>query len=494
MTDEYEKSTNKYLDELNINETMNFVTDLYDSGMITIADAEMVRKWLNSPDSNASKIRDFVKYLYISNESMFQLFDTTFSLPSLNHKIDVDIERDDMVSNIQSLKHSLKKVRHKTLTRDLLIQLASQGTVCGLWVGTKKNPTLYVFDELEYIFPAYRRNGQWVVWFDLSYLTTLNDVQRESMLTTLSPSVTKTDYDNYKTNNGNYRYIELPQKKSIVLRTHTLTRNQRFGLPWGTQSFLDILHKEKLKTLEKSIANKVINSIAVLTLGDGSKDSAYHDAKIKNLKGKVVRGVKKGLKNNEEGKTPVVAIPHWASLAFEKINTDGLDPKKFDSASSDINLGTNGVDGIFSGKTNFSSGKMTLDILYKKTAVLLEQIEEEVYQKLVNWLLSKKYEDEYHLIYDKTSPLTTKEKVDILQKLNATFGLSLKAVIDCLDGVDYDNYLEDSFYEQEVLKIPERVEPYANAYTSSGDESGAPEKDEVSEAGDVTKTQGSNER
>lgn len=68
----------------------------------------------------------------------------------------------------------------------------------------------------------------------------------------------------------------------------------------------------------------------------------------------------------------------------------------------------------------------------------------------------KEDEDNYTLEYDKKVPLTTKEKMAVLEKLNATFGFSLKAVIDNVEGVDFDQYIEDSIYEQNVLKLQEK--------------------------------------
>ena len=409
-------------------------------------------------------------------------------LPSLKYKITVETKDDKFPDNQAELKKIFKKVKHKQLTRDLITQTIAAGTLCGMWVGNKRNPYLFVFNDLEYVFPAYIKNGEWVLWLDLSWFASMTDFQREFMFESLSPYVTELDFKKYESNPNDFRFIDLTVERTVCLRTHTLYRNQRLGIPWGTQSFYDNIHKEKLKDLEKSISNKVINSVAILSIGNDE----FNDAKLnKTQKDRTYRGVRTALqKNNEDGVT-VVGIPHWSKLEFPAIKTDGLDPKKFESINDDLNTASNGVMNIINGKSNYSTGKLSMDIMYRKIAVLLEQIEDQAYQKLINLTLRKKDEFNYSLVYDKQPPLTAKEQMAILEKLNASFGFSLKAVIDKIDGVDFEQYVADSIYEQEVLQLQSKIEPYRSSYTSTGDggNAGAPESEDVNNPStEATKT------
>lgn len=473
--EDMEKVINAYV-ENNSGYAESFHTNLFSDGIVKTIDEKQLQEWFANPEEYQKELENLSLYYYISNSSVFQLYDLATILPNLNYKITNEEKDDSYEENKLNIKKVLKKVKHKQLTRDLVSQTVAAGTLCGLWVGNKRNPYLYVFNDLEYVFPAYMQQGKWVNWVDLKWFDSMTEAQRETTFSNLSPYVTKSDYKKYKTDPEKIRYVELPVNRSVCLRTHTLFRNQRLGIPWGTQTFFDVLHKEKLKALEKSISNKVINSVAVLTLGNDKFD----DSAISKKKGKTYRGVKTALQKNSKDGVTVVGIPHWSSLDFPEIKTDGLDPKKFDSINDDINSATNGVMSVINGKGNFSSGKLSLDVMYKKIAVLLEQIEEEVYQKLINFTLKKKDEDNYSVEYDKKVPLTTKEKMDVLKSLNATFGFSLKAVIDNLDGVDFEQYIEDSIYEQETLKLAKRIQPYSSSYTQNGEnKGGAPEVDDV---------------
>lgn len=469
--DQLEKSVNEYIGRTQEDIFGTFQSQIFQDDIIKTVDASTVQRWLANIDSYIEDLEKLTAYYYISNPNVFQLYDLAGILPSLNYKITAINKDAHYKSNVTKLNQMTKIVKHKQLTRELITQLIGTGTLCGLWVGTSKKPFLYIFDDLKYVFPARRstEDNGWVIWLDFKWFDNMNDIQRSYLFDVLYPYVKESDYKEYKKNQEKVRFIELPYDRSVCLRTHTLNVNQRFGIPWATQSFIDLLHKEKLRNLEKSIANKVINSVAVLTLGN----EKYTDSELKGKKKVTYGEVKRGLeKNQTTNGITVIGIPHWASLVFPDIKTDGLNPEKFESLDKDINSGTSGVMSSINGTTNYSSSSLTIDVMYGKIGVLLEQIETEVYQKMINWVLPKKYSDIYSIEYGKTKPLSTEKKVDILTKLNNSFGTSLKAVIDEVEGVDYDQFIDDTLYEQETLKLQERIKPYSSSYTSTGDNSG----------------------
>lgn len=489
--EDLDKSINEYLSRDDGSLVSSFVSNIYQDDISKTVDLTTVQKWFTNPETYLNEIINLSTYYYIANPNIFQLYDLTKILPTLNYKIIGDTGSKSYKDNKNKISKIMRVVKHKTLTREVISQLIASGTLCGIWLGSKTKPFFYAFDNLKFVFPATKNEfGDWVVWVDLKWFDTMNEIQRKSMFSILSPYVTEDDYDKYKKNSEEVRYVELPHERTVCLRTHTQFINQRFGFPWATNSFFDVLHKEKLKSLEKSIANKVINSVAVLTLGNDE----FTDDKIKNKKQKTFIGVRRGLeKNSSNTGITVIGIPHWSKLEFPDIKTDGLDPKKFDSLDKDINAATNGVMNVVNGTTNYSSGSMSMDILYRKIGAELEQIEQELYQKLFNLILPISQRDSYFIEYDKSKPLSTKERVSVLESLNRQFGTSLKAVIDEIEGVDYEQFLADTIHEQEVLKLPERIKPYSSAFTSSGKDNGSPQVDDVTGGStEATKTSGGN--
>ncbi|MGG1444781.1 hypothetical protein ABE354_22535 [Brevibacillus laterosporus] len=81
-------------------------------------------------------------------------------------------------------------------------------------------------------------------------------------------------------------------------------------------------------------------------------------------------------------------------------------------------------------------------------------------------------------------------------KLHTQEGFSLKAVIDLMSGLDFNEYVNQSIYEQEEMKLQEKIKPYASAYTATQlDKSGRPENDEPTSENTIkSKTNNGNEQ
>ncbi len=464
--------------------SLAFKTEMFNQGIEKDVSEEVLRKWMSSPETYKEQLSKYAMYQYISNGDIFQLFDLVRIMPSLNYKIKT------LKLNTRNDKHSLecrralKSINHKELTRDILTQTISTGTLVGLWVGkedkkSKEYPYLMIFDDLEYFFPARRKGGKWTVWCDLAYFDGISDIEDKiDTISNLEPYVTIEDYKNFKDKGERYRYIEFPIERSVCIRTHTLKRNQRFGLPWNTQAIEDIKHKQKLRNLEKVASNKVMNAVTVLTLGIKDSDKVSYKALGEKLTKSVFENVKQGLMNNVDGEASVVGLPEWAKLEYPDQKTDVLNPDKIDSVNDDINntIGlsrtlTNGKGG------NYASAKLNIDIIFNRIGELLENIESEVYNKLIKIILPTNVGNDYYIEYEKTSPLTNKEKLDMLFKLTS-MGYSLRPLIEIL-GLDFDDYIENSISEIEDMKLREKIYPPLNTnnISANDDVGGRPTND-----------------
>lgn len=493
-SEEYKRMVNDYNDYVNTF-VSGFVTNLYSQGIIDEVGTEDLKKYFSNPDTFQSEIEDLAQYYYISSGEIHQLFELIEALPTLNYKLDSFDKNKSTEKHISTINKSLHMVKHKRLTRDLLKQTATSGTLVGIWLGDKNNVYPYVFDDLKFVFPAYRKNGEWQCVIDMEYFSTLTENYRNEQFANLSPYLTKQDYDKYLKDKTNLRYKELPQERTFTLRTGTLKRNQALGTSWVTSGLYEVQHKKKLKDVEYSIANKIINAVAVLTVGVNGNEKYDETTNLKlpkAVKQKVHSGVKQALeKGNEKGVT-VVTIPNFAKLEFPDLNTDGLG-NKYESVDSDIQTAYGMSGALLNGSGgNYNSSKLNLDTFYKRLKVLLEDVEQECYQKLINLILPSSQKDNFKMNYDKETPLTLKEKVDALSKLNDK-GWSIKAVVDCLPDITWESYLEQTLYETESLKLQEKIKPYASSFTMSGDDLGRPNIDTpTNENTNKNKTSGNN--
>lgn len=457
-----------------------------------------IRDMLANPEDNLEEISDLIYYNYISGGTIYQLYTVFKSLPSLNYKIGAfDNSTKKYEESISTVNKMLHKVRYREVTRDIIGQSALDGGVVCMWCGAKSNLFLYVFDSLEYVFPKYRLNGEWVCVIDFELLQNMDEEERLNLFENLSPYVTESMYNQFVSDSSNEekRYIALPQERTVYVRNGDyLRRNQRVGIPLGTQALLDINHKQQLKNLEKSIANRAIKNIAVLQIGSDKEGKSYLDIGL-SARRQIVTGIGKALKQNsttEATQIPVATIPEFCKLEFNK--TDGMEAlgsDKYNSIEQDL-LDDTGISASIARGTgsNNAGAVLNLDFLYKRIGVILEQIDL-LFEKMIKLTLGKKEADNLFFEFDKTQPLSKETELETLYKLEAQ-GYSVKALIDRISGINFDDFIEQSLYEMQELKLRENIVPPLSSYTLSdanvSEEETSTEEDETTETEETDTT------
>jgi len=452
-----------------------------DSNNINDTTPDDIQEWLIDPEKYYKEMIEYMKYMYISDGSIYQMNTLFEVLPKLNYKIKTfDASNDNFKNKIISCEKLLHQVKYKTLTRDIINQLCLTGTVICIWLGSKKTPYLYVFDNNQYIFSPYRVNGEWVVRIDLAWLEQMKDEERERMYETFKDIKLEAEYKKFQTDSEGNRYLTLPTEKTCVLKINTILRNQRIGLPMGIQSLFDSKHKERIRELEKNIIDKIVKSIAVLTIGDDKHE--YHTIG-KKMKEQIIANVVNSIKRAQTSSgLPTTVLPPYAKLTFPDIK--GLDifkegAHKYDeidnAIQSDLGINKTLVGGNGS---NYQSAKLSLDILHSRIGVVLEEIQQ-VFQKLFLFSLGKKVSEDYIFEFVTGTPLTNKEELEILSKLH-TEGTSYKNIIDMLSTVTYTELLDDSIREIDNMGLRDTLIPPKSSYTmsSSDNESGRESIDE----------------
>jgi hypothetical protein len=476
--EEYQRMVNDYQDYVSTY-VDSFISNLFSKDIINEIDAEELKKYFANPDMFQKEIENLAQYYYITTAEVHQLYELIEALPTLNYKIESHEKDKNTDKHVGTINKVMRKIKYKRLTRDLLKQTTTAGNTIGIWLGSKSNPYPFVFDDMKHIFPSNRyENGEWVCVMDMNWFKNMSEGLREMQLSNLSPHITKTDYENFLKDPEKYQYKYLPQDRTFILRTGTLKRNQGMGTSWVTSGLYDVLHKKKLKDVERSIANKIINAVAVLTIGTDKMNGEYTNLKLnKGVKRKIHSGVKSALEKNEQNGVSVVTIPDFADIEFPDVKSDGLDGKKFEHINGDIQSAYGLSGSVLNGSGgNFASARLNLDTLYKRIGVLLEDVEQEAIQKLINLILPNNMKDNYFIEFDKEAPLTLKEKIDILSKLNDK-GWSIKHVIDHIAGVSWESYLEQTLHETDVLKLQDKIKPYKTSHTMSEEDIGRPVDD-----------------
>lgn len=461
--------------------TMSEYTDSFIEGAISTSDSgsfktyseQEIMDMLANPEDNQKELSDLMTFYYISDGDIYTLYSLFKSLPSLKYKVgafDSTIKRYEL--SMSELTKSLHKVRYKELTRDIIGQVCSTGGVVTMWCGNKKAPFLYVFDQLDYVFPRYRVNGEWECVVDMAWFENMEEEERLSMFLNLSPYITESQFNAYKNNQSDKekRYIPLPQDRTTYVRGDAIRRNQRLGTPCGTQALKSILHKQMLNDLEKSVSNRVMKNVGILTIGTKEEGKSFVDIDPLVVK-EIKRSVGNALKQNTltgATKIPVMSLPEFANIEFSKVDSlDALKSEKFDNVNREIASDTGVGSAFTSGDTgNYSTATVNKEYVYSRISMLLEQIEV-IFEKMFKLILPKNVADNFYFEFDTTMPISSDSEVSILTQM-MSMGWSPKALVDKVRGVNFDDYLEESLYFQS-LGIYNQITPPMTAYTNAGD-------------------------
>lgn len=474
MSTNYNEETEQQLNmakEYMLEYSSGFISGLYTHGIVDSITAEKLNTMFSNYDYYQSEIDDLIQYFYITNAEVRQLFEMVEVLPSMSHRIDAVDSNDSSSKQITKLNKHLRKIKHKRLSRDITKQVVSSGTVVGIWLGNKSSPFPYVFDDVKMAFPVARNYyGEWVCVLDLAWFCNLNKDELTLYFDTFKTINLKNKYEDYQRNVNKNRYLQLPIDRTFCIGTGKLKRNQANGTSWATSGLFDVLHKKKLKDLEQALANKIINAVAILTVGSDKLEGKYSNEQLpRGVKQKIHTGVKSALEKKQLGGVSVVTIPEYASLEFEDVNVSGIGGDKFNTVNSDIKFAYGISGGMGNGEgTNYAIAKLNLDIFYKRLAVILEDIEDEVYAKLFNLMLPSNQSDNYYMIYDKEAPINKTERLAGLKGLTDK-GWSIRHYVEEL-GIGFTEYLNETIYETEDLQLQQKIIPYLSSHTASGDD------------------------
>lgn len=452
-----------------------YVKGLFNQGIIKTVEMEKLIEMFSNPDMYQYEINRIAEFYYVINAEIHQLFEILESLNDLNYRIETDEFTSTAHDTIKNLNKNLRKLKHKRLTRDLLKQLASSGNVVGMWVGGKNKLTPLVFDDLRMVEVLGRNlEDEWICALSLDFLNQFPMPQRKIWFDDLKkylPNLKDIDNNGTITTVDGTDMLLMPPSRTFSLITGRLKRNQVSGTNWITSVMGDVLHKKKLKDAEQAVANKIINAVAVLKLGSGQADDLEWRKISKKLRTDIHENVKKALGQGKKEGMALVTIPDFTDLKFPEIKADGLGGDKYNQSNSDISKGIGLGSAPMNGEgSNYNTAKLNLEVFMKRIAVMLEDIETDVYQKFFNLQLKKAEADSFYMTYDKELPLTKKEKLEALKYLQSQ-GWSSRYFVELL-GYNFDSLLESTLYETEELKLQDVIRPYLTSNVISKNDQG----------------------
>lgn len=465
-------------------------------GGLTSSDVSIkdLLNWLKNPPKYRKKLIQLSKYYYNKDGVVTDVYDLFNVLPVLNYSILWDSMKNGYAKNKKIVDQFTKDIKLKKLVRDTIFTVIQEGTC--VWYN-RKNKYIQFLDS-DQIEINYMINGKWQVLFDLK---SLDGIKLEngliSQINAAPDEVTVVAYNTYK-KDPSKRYIALDINKTQVFKLRG-SRNEPQGVPYCIPALASIIHRDLLEKTEKALADRIINQIIVQKIGtmpspDGKlglpvpKDtvSGYHN-NLKNLLQK-----KYDSNSTDNASTAPLTVPSFVTIEELKINMTTFPKEIWERIDRDIFKKLGISTAINSGGGNgqsFGSASVNVEKIFSIIFYIIEDIEEAIDEfmsiLIPNSNLNPKIRFTRTTILDKDTAFAQAESLYLKGRG------SLKDYVES-SGRDFDHWLAQVKYENEVLKIND-LPIHLTSYTATDDGTGGrPESKTPSDSNDKSKGNGGN--
>lgn len=412
-----------------------------------------LHRWQKNPVQYNKELRNLALYYYGQKGIITDVYEMYKTLPNLNSSIFCNNPKGEKYKEyMEKISEFESFLNNPIVIRNVIFE-ALFGTAVG-YIRNKKHVQIL---DLNIYKPVRKINNRWQVQCDLSYF------ESHKGLIDSQPKEVVRAYNKYKTSKdrNSYRYYDLDINNTFVIKIRSKD-NEPFGRPIAMSAFDDLLHKELLKEAEKAIIDRLVSQLITIKLGEGG-EKGYHPTKEQQQK--VYNAVKTILDDEDKSKIKFAGIPFWAEIDTLKVDLGIFDEKKYIQIDKDI-LVDLGVSAILSQGQggSYSSGDMNVQIFFQKIFEIVEQIEEEIFNVQYKQIVNDK-EYTFKKKFSRAITLGNSDRIKSLKEL-VDMGFSVKFLLDEL-GINFEEYVKQTMYEQDTLDLPNQIRPYMKSYTLS---------------------------
>jgi len=453
--------------------------------------------YLKNPYSHLEQIHRVSRYLTNKHGVIKDILRSLKSMPTLNYHLAWSSfdEPEKIKKHDKKIDDLLDELNIKKLIRDGIFEVAELGTVA---MTNRKNKYIQ-FLELDELRIQSQRNGKWIVEYDLMNIKTKvkMNIYNNHMIAmqSLPDEVNPTSFNLYMNKGEDYRYVELKDADVINLDAN---RNYPFGLPYSFGAWMPLLQKEIINRVERSVSDRLIKSVVILTAGNiGGKEGKpapkelieHYFNQVKDL---MIKKDNNGhnMTNGETNGTGVVAIPDFFDLKTLEVDTTMFTKDLYNKIDNDIfmNLGVSSSLIYGGGNSNFSSAQINNEKFQRYIHTIIEQFEHIINGYIKN-ILPKSVSCK---IKFKKPVFAEDKQVEMAHKIYQTTGAA-RPWIELSTGMTMEEFISMARYEREVLQTEKYLYPPLNPFTTSGnDGAGRPEVENPTENTDRSKSSNGN--
>ncbi len=445
----------------------NFMLSRQSSGSNAITISE-VQKYLENPTDNLKEIRQASIYLVNKHGILRDTVRMVKSLPTLKYRLNWTLPESGNIGEYeQEANQLLESINVVDVVRDGLLEVAETGTVV-MCLRSKK----YVqFLNLEDLKIDTMRDGKWVVEYDLDRLNDIQDEEeRKKVIQALPDEVTERVYKKFqKSKDENDQYIEIKNCEIVNLDAR---RNSPYGLPMTMGAWLPILQKEIIDQVERSVSDRLVKQILILSAGHMDKDKTkpappelidFYFKKVDELI-KKKENTNYSKNGTDSSGTGVIAFPDMFSLDALEVDTTFFTKDLYDKIEDDIyaNLGISKALGFGEGG-NYSSATVNSEKFFSIVFSLVGQFE-----TAINSFLQFLFTDDVvcKIKFDRATVMDKQSDIDNYKELYMQTSL-ITPWLEATTEMSIEDIAKQRLYEKE-LGVEELFTPAQSAHTTSG--------------------------
>ncbi|MGG0308438.1 hypothetical protein ABEY43_06510 [Priestia megaterium] len=460
-------------------------------------DLKKLYTWLRNPQKNRSHLISLSKYYYSKEGIVTDVYDMFNTLTVLNYSVLWEnMQMKAFEGHKKTVDKFIKSIKLKRLIRDTIFSVIQDGTC--VWYNRENKYIQFLTDEEICIDSMSTNTGKWIVKYDLSYFDQYTNVnERNSMIKAAPKEVTLSAYLAYRKDKEK-RYVALDIKKTQVFKLRG-DRNTPYGIPYCVPALSSIIHRDLLEKTEKALADRVINQVIVQKVGtmpspDGKNNLPLPKPAVNELHENLKKVVQKKYNGRSDDNSSVapLTVPSFVSIEELKINMTTFPKEIWERIDRNIYQKLGYSPSINMGGGNgqsFGSGSINIEKIYSILYYIIEDIEEGLNEYLEYIVPSGNFNPQVWI--SRETILDKKTGFDHAKSLYLEGRGSLKHFVESA-GYNWDHYLAQVKYENEILKLDTVLKVHPTSYTMTDNVDVKPESDNKNPSTEKAKGNNSN--
>ena len=487
------QSNNSYeFNSYNSNESDTFLKySLFSCGIYDYFSKDQIKAIFVNPIDNHETAIDLSNFVYTKNGVISNSIDYMTALPCLDRIIinKNSKNKNKIKTNKELMKKALERINDKSFIRDALFTDMTNGIafyyfdVRNRKVETQKYLNDYIVQNISEINDVDRniaivslpwkytkivgkKNGRYVLAFDLKYFDTWDGDILERKLRKYPPEIVSA-YDDKRKKNVQGDWVVLDNDKTMCVKIKC-----KDSEPWGRSLIVaaleDVLYKDYYTDTKRNVLDEVNTKIFYQTFPEGrEKGSCALTAKQQqDQHDKVKQAV---MNKNNRGGINFISVAAGTKLDSIKVDTDIFDSKNESDLNNniavDLGICASLIGAMATG--NYAAGQSNLEMI---TAQLYTWVY--AWQKELNYVINKNIiqdtRNEVEVYYFPTSFVNKSTFFGFCKDLYTSAGGSLSFLVASA-GIDPDAYF--SVLDQEIDDgIFDRYKPHLTSNTLSKDD------------------------